>query len=213
MCGFRAEVRGERLNPLGTKAGVIKHELTELKQTVQRLKAESRGVQRQIKIEERNLKNLDDNIQRKEKLIEKLNKNIAALTSVIEDKRQESFKESRRAEKLKSENKRVEEKRELFNAVAEFFMDPERISGEQLAKIVKILSAAREMRKKHGHLGESMKMTVEARDNLLKMVTGDRYILREEADERLEEQLELQHRKHDSQIDRCVIYTRATREL
>jgi hypothetical protein len=40
-------------------------------------------------------------------------------------------------------------------------MDPELITGEQLAKVVNTITAALELGRQPGHVGESIKMTVE----------------------------------------------------
>jgi hypothetical protein len=49
-------------------------------------------------------------------------------------------------------------------------------------------------------MGEAMKMTAEARDMLVEKLAGGRYILREEADKRLKEQIARQRSEYEVQL-------------
>jgi len=204
-------VRGESLNPVGTKAGAFKPQIAELEEEVKGLKGKLSEVQRQVKAGERKEQALERRIGEKEKTCEKLSKTIAALNAETDEKRQECAAERRRAEELKGENKHASARREVFNAVAEFLMDPELITGEQLANVVKTLSVALKMRGQQGRVGEAVKMTAEVRDRLLMRIAKGRYSLTEKTDERLKEQLARQQRKHEGEIKKLEVALDAER--
>jgi len=193
-------VRGEKLNPVGTKAGAFRPQITELEEKVKSLQGKLSVTQRQINAGVKEEQALERLIGEKQQTCANLNKNIATLSAESEKNRQECEAELRRAEKLKGENKHVQERREVFNAVAEFLMDPELITGEQLANVVKTLSAAQKMRGQQGHVGEAVKMTVEVRDRLLMRIAKGRYSLTEKADERLKEEIARQRHEDEKKL-------------
>ena len=200
VCRYMRRIQGPPLAPKGTKAGVFKPQIAELEEKVKSLNVRLNEIQRQINVGERKEQALERRIREKEKTREKLSKTIAALSAETEEKRRECVAERCRAEELKGENKRVEERREVFNAVAEFLMDPELITGEQLANVVKTLSAAQKMRGQQGHVGESVKMTVEVRDRLLMRIAGGRYVLKDEAEKRLKEEIARQRHEDEKKL-------------
>lgn len=208
VCGFEGEVQSGPLNSKGTKAGVFKPQIAELAEKVKSLKGKLSEVQRQINAGERRVQVLERKRQQDEislaKLMEKRKREDRELDAV----RDEKAEEKRLRDSLKRESKDIKRKREVYNAMAEFLMDPKIITGERLANVVITLSAALKMRGQQGHVGESMKMTVEIRDKLLKRIAGGSYVLKDESEKRLGQELAKQQRKHerklkakDSQID------------
>ena len=201
VCGHRAQVKDQPLKEKGTKKGALKREVADLEESKRALDGELRETQRKINIGEEREQAIERGIGEKQQTYANLNKNIATLSAESEKKKQECEAELRRAEKLKGENKHVEERRKVFAAVAEFLVDPELITGDQLANVVNTLSVALDMRKQQGHVGESVKMTVEERDWLVEKLAGGRYILREEADKKREQELAQQRHKHEGEIE------------
>jgi transcription elongation factor Elf1 len=199
-CGYRVRLQGQPLEEKGTKKGTLKREVTDLEESKRALDGELSETQRKINAGEGREQALERGIREKEQTCANLSKNIATLSAESEKNRQGCVAELRRAEKLKGENKHVEELRKVFTAVADFSMDPELITGEQLAKVVNTLSVALNMRKQQGHVGEAVKMTVEERDWLVEKLAGGRYILREEADKMREEQLARQRGEYEVQL-------------
>jgi transcription elongation factor Elf1 len=200
VCGFGGEVRGESLNPKGTKAGTFRPQIAELEEKVKSLKTETAGLQRlkentaaEVEDQKRGLADSTEAAKRaREELAKWINKRDAAI--------EECVREQRRAEAMEKKNDDVDEKVKILNSVALVVMDPERADIDQLRDFLTQVVAAIELRKKPGHMAEAMKTAVEARDHLLKIAAGGRYILREEADKRLKEQLARQRGEFEVQL-------------
>ena len=199
-CGLEGEVRGESLNLVGTKAGVFKHQIAELEEKVKGLQGKLSETQRQINAGAKEKQALEREIRDKQQTCTNLNKTIATLSAESEKNRQGCVAELRRAEAMEKKNNDIDEKIKILNSVALFIMEPERADMDQLHDFITQVGTAIELRKRPGHVGEAVKMAVEARDHLLKMVAGSRYILREEADKRLEEQLARQRGEYEGQL-------------
>jgi len=199
-CSFEGEVKGSPLNPVGTKVGAFRHQIAELEEKVKGLQGKLSETQRQINAGVKEEQALERLIGEKQQTCESLRNNIVALSAESEKNRQECEAELRRAEAMNKKNDDVEEKIEILNSVALFIMDPEKADIVQLRDFVTQVGTAIELRKRPGHVGEAVKMAVEARDHLLKMAAGSRYILRVEADKKLKEQLARQRGEYEVQL-------------
>ena len=194
VCKYMRGIQGPPLEKKGTRGEPLERSIAELEGKRGALEGELKMLQRRNEAErlqgEKRSRALEQTIKEGERTLEKLSKAIATLDAETEENRRECAAERRRAEELKGENKLASARREVINAVAEFLMDPELITGEQLANVVKTLSATQKMRGQQGRVGESVKMTVETRDHLLKMVAGKDFILKSKADEIREREID-----------------------
>lgn len=198
-CGHRIQVKGPSLAPKGARGEYIKKPIEELEK-VKGLNVTLNETQRQINVGKRNVQVLKQKREKEEISLDKLRAEKKKEERELDEARGETAKERRLASSLKRENSASRRKREVTNAIAEFLMDPEMITGKQLADVVKTLSVSLEMRGQQGRVGEAMKMTVKTRGKLLKMVAGAKYVLEEDAEKRLSQQLSQQQVKHDRQL-------------
>jgi len=180
-CNFEGEVRGEKLNPVGTKAGAFRPQIVALEEKVKGLNVKLSEVQKQVNAGERRVQVLERKREREGISLAKLTAGRKREDKDLDAARDETAKERRLRDSLKRENNREKRKREVYNAMATFLTNPEMSDGD-IDDIIRTLEAARELRKKPGHVGEAVKMTVEVRGKFLSKVAGKDFILKGQAD-------------------------------
>ena len=193
VCGFKGAVRDDPLNPKGTKAGAFRHPIDDLKAEKVRLTSEVSSLRgskadlvRKREKEERSLAKLRAEMKREDRELDAV--------------RDEKAKERRLRDSLKRETNRGKRKREIYNGMAEFLTNPEMVDGSAIDDIIRTLEVARDLRKKPGHVGEAMKMTVEVRGKLLSKIAGKDFILTSQADRIREREIDKLKAEYDRKL-------------